>query len=918
MPYKKEYDFSLNVKFEGAHKPEHWEPINAAIINKWMDQGLPIFVDVATCLADHIQASLHEGSTAPTSTSNTTTPATSRRLARELRNLDNNGSGEPTGDGGGSSSGVVQAAPGERALRNLPLKPSMLADPSFAEEWNKALTDNPSGDLLTRLKWERGALLGEHRKDYNDKAAMHAADDAELELRQLDLLAQILRTINRQIIRSFQECFLKDGDTSVEQDALRSILSTRWMKDIALGKYYDAAWWSKPYEMPAIQAYVSLIHHFENINDQGNVNLVTKLMEVMEAAQTDSVTTIVQKFDKIMDPIARTFTTVESFTDYIKSSLQYEVVRRRSKLKGPKGRAWRKAHDYLREAVTDGQRLTLDLLQYAVKLAEAHLRDNATDAPTDGAKEVRKTEAEEAGPAKSKSWRERRARKRIKTLEAQIAGTTPAPATAAATSPRPKPPAKGGKPFDAARGPPQTCATEVEDEDDDSNESSDEYPPVCDLMKGARRYRKSKRMREHAKRQEKRQHVRHSSILRQTISSEAEAVAAAAAAAAAAQSETPVCPSPARQRVRFHADTIDTCKLHSDDFLHMFKTATPESRRSCFKIQHDLHVDYAHSISLGYHNQLYYLVMVVDGKDFLWATPTTTKSSPETLIEDFLRHTNVTIGKIRIDNAGELSRSESFKLWCASRDIVLCPTAGYNHTMQARAEGAVRITKEHIRCLLKTANMPFMFWPWALTQFCRMYNYWPCKGHAPPWIMLGDHRFSQSLHRDLHPFGCYTIGTLPREHPDVTNTTLSDRGLEGAFLGWDLATPTCWIWSFRKKKPVRLHDPVFYDKRFPFSDPTCLVNRDDLSLTAEDEDDELSQRPTQQPETTPVAAPAKRPTPSGEHVHSGERTRLEQPDDALHSAPGLSDCEARSSLQGGSDPTASSWCRARQDPVEPT
>ena len=150
--------------------------------------------------------------------------------------------------------------------------------------------------------------------------------------------------------------------------------------------------------------------------------------------------------------------------------------------------------------------------------------------------------------------------------------------------------------------------------------------------------------------------------------------------------------------------------------------------------------------------------------------------------------------------------------------------------MQARAEGAVRITKEHIRCLLKTANMPYKFWPLALTQFCRMYNYWPCKGHSPPWITLSDHRYSQRLDHDLHPFGCYVIGTLPREHPDVVNTTLSDRGLEGAFLGWDVLTPTCWMWSFRKKKPIRLHDPVFYDNKFPFDDPGCLVNIGDLTL----------------------------------------------------------------------------------------
>mmetsp|Transcript_30795 Transcript_30795/g.63767 ORF Transcript_30795/g.63767 Transcript_30795/m.63767 type:complete len:332 (+) Transcript_30795:555-1550(+) len=216
------------------------------------------------------------------------------------------------------------------------------------------------------------------------------------------------------------------------------------------------------------------------------------------------------------------------------------------------------------------------------------------------------------------------------------------------------------------------------------------------------------------------------------------------------------------------------------------------------------------------------LVMVVDGIDFMWASASKRKQGPEELLEEFLRYTQVKISKIRLDDAGEFATSESFRLWCANRDIVICATAGYNHTMQARAEGAVRITKEHIRCLLKTANMPYSFWPWALTQFCRLYNYWPKKGHAPPWVMLAGHRFSQSLHRDLHPFGCYIIGKLPREHPLVPNTTLSDRGLEGAFLGWDLSTPTVWMWSFRLKKPVRLHDPVFYDDRFPFADPSCL------------------------------------------------------------------------------------------------
>eukprot|EP00961_Rhodomonas_salina_P165890 2235359-Rhodomonas_salina.2 len=128
--------------------------------------------------------------------------------------------------------------------------------------------------------------------------------------------------------------------------------------------------------------------------------------------------------------------------------------------------------------------------------------------------------------------------------------------------------------------------------------------------------------------------------------------------------------------------------------------------------------------------------------------------------------------------------------------------------------------------MMKTAYMPYLFWPWAVIQFCHIYNYWPSHGHAPPWTLLEGHCFSTALHKDLHPFGCYTVSKLPQEHPEVTDTTNSDRGLEGAFLGWDLLTPTVWIWSFKKKAPLSLHDPVFFDKQHPFSNPHILVNRE--------------------------------------------------------------------------------------------
>ena len=94
---------------------------------------------------------------------------------------------------------------------------------------------------------------------------------------------------------------------------------------------------------------------------------------------------------------------------------------------------------------------------------------------------------------------------------------------------------------------------------------------------------------------------------------------------------------------------------------------------------------------------------------------------PEELLQDFLSVSGVKIGKICVD--GEFNVSEAFKAFCRKQSIEVCPATAYNHTMQARVEGAVRICKEHVCCLLKKSNLPPRFWPYALMHFCRVYNY---------------------------------------------------------------------------------------------------------------------------------------------------------------------------------------------------
>ena len=125
--------------------------------------------------------------------------------------------------------------------------------------------------------------------------------------------------------------------------------------------------------------------------------------------------------------------------------------------------------------------------------------------------------------------------------------------------------------------------------------------PVCTLMKGARTYRKSKRMEKKQKR------------------SSTPPVSAGTA------STCPPAP-PLRKRVRFAADTKDVSHLHADDFLQAF-------RGEMGKV---LHIDHAHTIAVGLKGERYYLMMVVDGVDFMWATPTHHTSTPELAIEDFL------------------------------------------------------------------------------------------------------------------------------------------------------------------------------------------------------------------------------------------------------------------------------------------
>ena len=178
-------------------------------------------------------------------------------------------------------------------------------------------------------------------------------------------------------------------------------------------------------------------------------------------------------------------------------------------------------------------------------------------------------------------------------------------------------------------------------------------------------------------------------------------------------------------------------------------------------------------------------------------------------------------------------------------------TAAYTHTFNARAEGAVRIVKEHMRCLLRRANLPRRFWPYAMLHFCRVYAYWPDKQGKSAWDKLdahGPHALCHDEARYLHCFGSYVTGHLPRMHPLVENETLDDQALEGVWLGNDLSTSMFWMYSFKLRRVVRLSDPRHFDHILPFLCPEDIPHRIDLSAEDickmhEEDGDEVQRMP---------------------------------------------------------------------------
>jgi len=125
----------------------------------------------------------------------------------------------------------------------------------------------------------------------------------------------------------------------------------------------------------------------------------------------------------------------------------------------------------------------------------------------------------------------------------------------------------------------------------------------------------------------------------------------------------------------------------------------------------DLRMDWGDACSLGCLPDLnrYFLLVMYKGTEYFVSFPTKTRASPLALPKQFVTFTGRRIRYLRIDGAKEF-QSDEITEYCADNDVVLQVVVPYNHTMQARVEGAIGCVKQHSPTSLLHANKPTRFW----------------------------------------------------------------------------------------------------------------------------------------------------------------------------------------------------------------
>jgi len=242
----------------------------------------------------------------------------------------------------------------------------------------------------------------------------------------------------------------------------------------------------------------------------------------------------------------------------------------------------------------------------------------------------------------------------------------------------------------------------------------------------------------------------------------------------------------------------------------------------------DLCMDWGDACSLGCLPDLnrYLLLVMEKGTEYFVSFPPKARAFPLALLKLFVTCTGRKIRYLRIDGSKEF-QSDEIKEYCAENDVVLQLVVAYNHTMQARVEGAIGCVKQHNRTSLLHANKPTRFWDDATKDFSIKKVYLWASPDTRGKLQTPHDRmqpaFSGTYNTVAVPFGSRVIAQLHREHRKVKNGSFGDRFVEGIYLYSDSAAPCIWMFSIALQRKIKVQDIKSYPLPFPFKDPSCLT-----------------------------------------------------------------------------------------------
>jgi hypothetical protein len=147
----------------------------------------------------------------------------------------------------------------------------------------------------------------------------------------------------------------------------------------------------------------------------------------------------------------------------------------------------------------------------------------------------------------------------------------------------------------------------------------------------------------------------------------------------------------------------------------------------------DLRIDWADACSSGRHGERYFLLVIDKGTEYLANFNSKTRQNPVDLLRAYITTTGKALRYLRVDGAKEFV-SDEMVAFCTAEKIVLQVVVAYNHTMQARVEGAIGCVKQHSRVSMLAANVPTRWWPQATTDFVTKKNFlwYSTNASGPP------------------------------------------------------------------------------------------------------------------------------------------------------------------------------------------